>query len=66
MHVEQVEVVIQVPRDTPIKQDAEASLEVQGITGAAYVLISGGTQAAAILTVESTRHKNRAAIRVKL
>ncbi len=45
-NVEQVKVTIEVPQDTPIKEDAVASLEFQGITGVAYVQISGGTQEA--------------------
>lgn len=45
-NVEQVRVTIEVPSDTPVKADSVASLEMQGITGVAYVLISGGTQAA--------------------
>lgn len=45
-NVEQVRVTIEVPSDTPIKTDSVASLEMQGITGVAYVQISGGTQAA--------------------
>jgi len=43
-NVEQVEVVIQVMGGTPVKKDAEASLEVQGLTGTAYVHLIGGTQ----------------------
>lgn len=42
-NVEQVKVTIEVPNETPIKEDAEASLEFQGITGIAYVQITGGT-----------------------
>ena len=42
-NVEQVKVTIEVPNDTPIKEDTEASLEFQGITGIAYVQITGGT-----------------------
>jgi phospholipid/cholesterol/gamma-HCH transport system substrate-binding protein len=42
-NVEQVQVTIEVPNDTPIKEDAVASLEFQGITGIAYVQITGGT-----------------------
>lgn len=44
-NVERVEVTIEVSGATPIKEDAVASLEIQGITGAAYVQIGGGTQA---------------------
>ena len=42
-NVEQVKVTIEVPNETPIKEDAEASLEYQGITGIAYVQITGGS-----------------------
>lgn len=42
-NVEQVKVTIEVPNETPIKEDAEASLEFQGITGIAYVQITGGS-----------------------
>lgn len=45
-NVEQVRVTIEVPRTTPIKEDAVASLEFQGLTGVAYVQISGGTHEA--------------------
>ena len=42
-NVEEVEVLIRVPRETPVKEDTEASLEFQGITGVAYIQLSGGT-----------------------
>lgn len=42
-NVEQVKVTIEVPNETPIKEDSEASLEYQGITGIAFVQITGGT-----------------------
>jgi len=45
-NVEQVKVTIEVPNETPIKEDAIAALEFQGITGVAFVQIEGGTQAA--------------------
>ncbi len=45
-NVERVLVTIEVPANTPIKTDTIASLEIQGITGGALVLLSGGTQAA--------------------
>lgn len=48
-NVEQVRVTIEVPESTPVKTDTVASLEFQGITGVAYVQLSGGTQAAAPL-----------------
>ncbi len=43
-NIEQVEVVIEIAADTPVKVDSIASLELQGITGGVYILISGGTQ----------------------
>ncbi len=49
LNVERVRVAIEVPADTPIKEDAVASLEFQGITGIAYVQISGGTQDSSML-----------------
>ena len=42
-HIEQVRVTIQIKEGTPVRADSVASLEVQGITGVLYVLISGGT-----------------------
>jgi phospholipid/cholesterol/gamma-HCH transport system substrate-binding protein len=48
-NVERIRVTIEVPTDTPIKEDAIASLEFQGITGVAYVQIGGGTQNAPML-----------------
>ena len=43
-NVEQVKVTIEVPNETPVKEDAIAALEFQGITGVAFVQITGGTQ----------------------
>jgi len=51
-NVEQVRVTIEVPTSTPIKEDAEASLEFQGLTGVAYVQITGGTHDAPKLTAK--------------
>lgn len=42
-NVTRVRATIEVQEGTPIKTDSIASLEVQGITGGAYVQISGGT-----------------------
>lgn len=42
-NVEQVRVTIEVPAETPIKEDASASLEFQGLTGVAFVQLTGGT-----------------------
>lgn len=48
-NVEEVRVTVEVPRDTPIKTDAIASLEPVGVTGGVYVEITGGTQRAPLL-----------------
>ncbi len=45
-----VRVTIRVVADTPIRRDSVASLEYQGLTGLAFVQISGGTAAAPPLT----------------
>lgn len=42
--VSRVRVLVEVQPGTPIKADSIASLEVQGITGGAYVQINGGTE----------------------
>ncbi len=39
-----VRVTIELPSDTPITQDAVASIEMQGITGIAYIQIFGGAR----------------------
>lgn len=46
---ELVRVTIEVQRGTPLHEDSFASLEIQGITGVAYVLLSGGSKDAASL-----------------
>src|SRR5215469_4240839 len=50
-NVERIRVRIVVDTGTPIKQDAVASLEAQGITGLAYVEISGGSNASPVVEV---------------
>ncbi len=52
-NVEQVRVTIEIPESTPVKQDTEAALEFQGITGVAYVQLLGGTHGAANLSAAS-------------
>ncbi len=47
--IETVLVTVEVDRRTPIKEDTVATLEMQGITGIAYVQLRGGTQASARL-----------------
>lgn len=43
-NVERVQVIILVKKDVPIRSDAFASLELQGITGIAYIQLNGGTK----------------------
>ncbi len=43
-HVEQVQLTLEIERATPVKQDTVAILRVQGLTGIAYVELSGGSQ----------------------
>lgn len=45
-NVERVQVLMEVSRDTPIKIDTVAELALQGITGVAFVQLTGGTHAA--------------------
>ena len=52
-NVGRVRVEIEVPDGTPVKTDTIASLELQGITGTAFVQLSGGTQGAALLEEEA-------------
>jgi phospholipid/cholesterol/gamma-HCH transport system substrate-binding protein len=52
---ELVRVTIEVQRGTPLREDSYASLEIQGITGVAYVLLAGGTQQAAPLAESSDK-----------
>ena len=48
-NVENVLVTVEIERGTPITVDTVATLEMQGITGIAYVQLRGGTQASARL-----------------
>jgi phospholipid/cholesterol/gamma-HCH transport system substrate-binding protein len=43
-NVEEIEVTIEVNSNTPVREDTEASTEIQGLTGVAYIQLSGGTQ----------------------
>lgn len=44
-----VRVTIEVPTSTPITQDAVASIEMQGITGIAYIQIFGGAKGSPVI-----------------
>ncbi len=48
-HVEQVQLTLDIEHGTPVKQDTLAVLRVQGLTGIAYVELSGGSQGSAEL-----------------
>ncbi len=48
-NVERVRVLADIAEGTPIKQDTIATLGVQGVTGVAYILLNGGTQASPAL-----------------
>ena len=52
-NVQRIEVVVQVAKDTPIRQDAEASLGMQGITGIAYIQIHPGKQESPLLVAQA-------------
>lgn len=54
-NVEQVEVTVEIDPQTPIKEDAIATLETRGLTGIGYIQIQGGTQHAAELEPEGGR-----------
>jgi phospholipid/cholesterol/gamma-HCH transport system substrate-binding protein len=48
-NIERIRVTLKLRADTPIKTDTVASLETAGITGGAYIELSGGTNAAPLL-----------------
>ena len=54
-----VRVIAEVAGDTPIKEDSEATLQLQGITGVSFVQISPGSREAAILPVVSGRDMSK-------
>jgi phospholipid/cholesterol/gamma-HCH transport system substrate-binding protein len=45
-NIEQVRVLMELSTESPIKEDTVAEISLQGITGVAFVQLSGGTQAA--------------------
>jgi phospholipid/cholesterol/gamma-HCH transport system substrate-binding protein len=48
-NIERIRVTVEISAETPIKTDTEAMLQLQGITGIAFILLTGGTQSAAPL-----------------
>jgi phospholipid/cholesterol/gamma-HCH transport system substrate-binding protein len=53
-NIEKIRVTIEVKADTPVRTDTVASIELQGITGGTYILLSGGTQATKALPKTTT------------
>jgi len=51
--VEQVQLVLEIERGTPVKVDTIAVLRVQGLTGIAFVELTGGHRDSAPLTAEA-------------
>ena len=56
-NVERVLVTINIRADVPIKSDTQATLSLQGITGVAYIQLSGGTQDAPLLEAEAGQER---------
>jgi phospholipid/cholesterol/gamma-HCH transport system substrate-binding protein len=56
-NVERIKVTILIEGGVPIKEDAFASLEIQGITGVAYIQLNGGTINAPPLRVRSGHYR---------
>jgi phospholipid/cholesterol/gamma-HCH transport system substrate-binding protein len=52
---DQVVLLLAIERGTPVKTDSSAMLKTQGLTGIAYVEISGGSRAAALLKATGTQ-----------
>lgn len=51
--IQEVVVTIEVPANTPVLEDTVATLQLQGITGAVDVLLTGGTQGAQPLAAKT-------------
>lgn len=56
-NVERIKVTILIKGNVPIKEDAFASLETQGITGVAYIQLSGGTSQAPLLQPKPGKYR---------
>lgn len=54
-----VRVIAEVAGDTPIREDSEATLQLQGITGVSFVQITPGSREAAILPVVAGRDMSK-------
>ncbi len=51
-NIERIRVTVDISAETPIKADTEATLRLQGITGIAFILLSGGTHGSPALEPE--------------
>jgi phospholipid/cholesterol/gamma-HCH transport system substrate-binding protein len=51
-NVEEVRLTLEIAQGTPVKSDTVATLRIQGLTGLAFVDLSGGSQAAPLLTAK--------------
>ena len=54
-NVERIRVRVEIDSRTPIKEDAVAELDAQGITGLAFVQITGGSNASPVLKVRADK-----------
>jgi phospholipid/cholesterol/gamma-HCH transport system substrate-binding protein len=54
-NVQEIQVTIEVEQNTPVREDTVASLEIQGLTGVAYVQLAGGTQGAPVLKPKANK-----------
>lgn len=53
-----VRVTVEIGADTPVRQDSEASLQLQGITGVSFVQITAGSRDAPIMQVVRSGNPN--------
>jgi phospholipid/cholesterol/gamma-HCH transport system substrate-binding protein len=51
-NVEEVRLTLEIAQGTPVKSDTVATLRIQGLTGLAFVDLSGGSQAAPLLAAK--------------
>jgi phospholipid/cholesterol/gamma-HCH transport system substrate-binding protein len=52
-NIEEVRLSMEIAQGTPIKTDTVATLQIQGLTGLAFVNLSGGSQAAPLLKAKA-------------
>jgi len=62
-NVEQILVDVEIERAAPVKEDTVATLQLQGVTGIAFVQLTGGTQDSPTLRAVSERARPRIASR---